>query len=149
MPTYSSQCSAVGSFAYAGYFKLYVELTEKWVDNTNNTSYVDYNVYCQSSGSGSINANHYKYFSINGEEKINTTENVNVSSPNAYISIASGTIGPIYHNEDGSKSISFYAEIKGSTYGVQAVCEGTFELTQIPRYTTVSLSMKKAAGLLR
>ena len=140
MSTYSSQCSAVGSFAYAGYFKLYVELVEKWVDNTNNTSYVDYNVYCQSSGSGSINSNHYKYFAINGEEKINITENVNASSPNAYIPIASGTIGPIYHDNDGRKTIGFYAEIQGSTYGVSASIENSFELTQIPRYTTVNNS---------
>ena len=137
MSTYSSQCSAVGSFAYAGYFKLYVELNEKWVSSTDNTSYVDYNVYCQSSGSGSINSNHYKYFSINGEEKINTTENVNASSPNAYIGIASGTIGPIYHNSDGRKTISFRAQIKGSTYGVSATIEDSFQLTHIPRYTTV------------
>lgn len=140
MSTYSSQCSAVGSFAYAGYFKLYVELNEKWVSSTDNTSYVDYNVYCQSSGSGSINSNHYKYFAINGEEKINVTENVNVSSPNAYIPIASGTIGPIYHDNDGRKTIGFYAEIQGSTYGVSASIENSFELTQIPRYTTVNNS---------
>lgn len=140
MSTYSSQCSAVGSFAYAGYFKLYVELTEKWVSNTDNTSYVDYNVYCQSSGSGSINSNHYKYFAINGEEKVNTTENVSASSPNAYIPIASGTIGPIEHDSDGRKTIGFYAEIQGSTYGVSASIENSFELTQIPRYTTVNNS---------
>ena len=140
MSTYSSQCSAVGSFAYAGYFKLYVELVEKWVDSTNNNSYVDYNVYCQSSGSGSINSNHYKYFAINGEEKVNITENVSASSPNAYIPIASGTIGPIYHDNDGRKTIGFYAEIQGSTYGVSASIENSFELTQIPRYTTVNNS---------
>lgn len=140
MSTYSEQCSAVGSFAYAEYFKLYVELVEKWVDNTSNTSYVDYNVYCQSSGSGSINSNHFKYFAINDQEIVNRTENVNVSSPNAYIGIASGTIGPIQHDTDGRKTIGFYAEIQGSTYGVAATLENSFELTQIPRYTTVTNS---------
>ena len=138
MVTYSAQCSAVGSFGYANYFKLYVVLTETEVNIANNTSKVQYNVYCQSSGSGSINANHYLYFNINGSDKRNETVKVNVSSPNAYIGIASGTTDAIQHNNDGSKSITFSAQIKASSYGVSASTSGTFTLSTIARASSVS-----------
>ncbi len=131
--TFSQQCSKVGSFSQAGNFTLYVVLNDRNGNAGTNKSKVDYNVYCQSNGSGSINARHYKYFSINGEEKINTTETVNVSSPYAYIPIASGTI-EVTHNSDGSKSIPFSAEIQGASFGVSASVSGTFQLEKIPRY---------------
>ena len=134
--TFTAGCSAVGSFSYAGNFTLYVVLTDRDGSSSTNVSQVDYNVYCQSNGSGSINAKHYKYFSINGSEKKNVTESVNVSSPYAYISIASGTIS-VTHNSDGSKTIPFSAQIKASSYGVSASVSGNFELEKIPRYTTV------------
>lgn len=140
MATYTKQCSKVGSFSYANNFILYVTLTERNVSINDNTSYVDYNVYCQSSGSGSISAKHLKYFSINGEEKTNTTEQVNVSSPNAYIPISNGSIGPIKHDDDGSKVISFEAKIEGATYGVSASLNDNFTLTTIQRKSEVSLS---------
>lgn len=131
--TFSEACSKVGSFSQASNFTLYVVLTDRDGNAGTNKSKVDYNVYCQSNGSGSINARHYKYFSINGEEKINTTEKVNVSSPYAYIPIASGTI-EVTHNSDGSKSIPFSAEIRGASFGVSASVSGTFQLEKIPRY---------------
>lgn len=140
MARYTTGCDSVGGYGYAGNFTLYVDLSEKWVDNTNNTSYVDYNVFAESSGSGSINARHFKYFVINDQEVANVTETVKASSPNAYIEIASGTIGPIYHNSDGKKTIDFYAEIEASSYGIAAYLGDSFQLTQIPRYTTVSNS---------
>lgn len=142
MATYSAQCSAVGSFGYANYFKLYVVLKEVNVSASNNTSQIQYNVYCQSSGSGSINARHLKYFNLNGSDIINTTETVKVSSPNAYIPIASGTTGAIIHNSDGSKSVPFSAKIQGATYGVSAYISGTFLLTTVARYTTVTSSVR-------
>lgn len=141
MATYEAQCSAVGSFGYASYFKLYVVLTETNVSVANNTSQIQYNVYCQSSGSGSISAKHLKYFNLNGTEIINSTVDVNVSSPNAYIPIASGTTGAIAHNSDGSKSVSFSAQIKGSSYGVSASVSGTFTLTTIARNFTSAPSI--------
>lgn len=140
--SYSKQCSAVGTFAYASYFKLYVDLEETSVSTSGNSSKVKYTVYCESSGSGSINAKHLKYFKINGSTIINETDNVNVSSPNAYIAIASGTTGAITHNSDGTKTISFEAEIKASSYGVSAKLSDTFELTAIPRYATLSHSLR-------
>ena len=134
--TFTAGCSAVGSFSYAGNFTLYVVLTDRDGSSSTNVSQVDYNVYSQSNGSGSISAKHYKYFSINGSEKKNVTESVNVSSPYAYISIASGTIS-VTHDSDGSKTIPFSAQIKASSYGVSATVSGNFELEKIPRYTTV------------
>lgn len=140
MAIYTEQCSAVGSFGYAGNFKLYVVLNDKNGNANTNKSYVDYNVYCQSDGSGSISARHYKYFSINGEEKINTTESINASSPNAYIAIASGTI-EVAHNADGTKVIPFSAEIQAASFGVSASISGNFTLNTIPRASSISISV--------
>ena len=66
MATYTQACSQVGSFSYAKYFTLYVVLTNRDGNPATNKSYIDYNVYCRSSGSGSISANHDLYFSLNG-----------------------------------------------------------------------------------
>ena len=139
--TYSETCDSVGGYSYADNFKLYVELTEVDVNVSNNTSKVRYDVYCEADGSGSISAKHLKYFRINGETIINETVSVNASSPDAYISIASGTTGAITHNSDGKKSISFEAEIDASSYGLYANIEDTFALSNIPRYATLNQSV--------
>jgi len=147
MATYSQGCYSIGGYGYAGNFTLYVELSEKWIDTNANTSYVDYNVYCQSSGSGSINANHFKYFAIDGNEVLSTTERVSASSPNAYIHLCDGTIGPLSHDGNGNRSVGFYAEITASSYGVGASIEGTFNLATIPRYAYFSKHQLEGTGL--
>lgn len=138
MATYTARCSPVGGFSYANNFMLYVILNETNISTENNSSRISYDVYCQSSGSGSINAIHFKYFNLNGQDIINANANVNVSSPNAYISIASGTTGDIVHNNDGSKSVNFRAILQGSRYGVSASVEGTFVLSTIPRASSIA-----------
>lgn len=140
---YNQKCSAVGSYSYASNFKLYVELEETSVSTSDNTSKVKYNVYCQSSGSGSISSKHLKYFKINGDVIINETVSVSASSPNALIKIASGTTGAISHKSDGSKTISFTAQIKASSYGVSASINKDFELTKIERYFTSTPGFSK------
>lgn len=134
--TFSKTCSAVGSFSYAGNFKLYVELTNTGEDVSANTSKVKYNVYCQkpSDKGGSISAKHLKYFKINGKEVVNETVNVDASGYPAKISIASGTTSAIEHKDDGTKTISFSAKIKASSFGVSATIEDDFTLDTIPRY---------------
>lgn len=139
MATYTQQCTKVGSFSYAGNFTLYVVLNDRDGNSSTNKSQVDYNVYCQSSGSGSISARHRRYFSLNGSTIIDTTETINASSPNAYIPIASGTM-EITHNDDGSKKIPFSAIIQGATYGVSASISGDFTLNTIPRASSISCS---------
>lgn len=139
MATYSAQCSAVGSFGYASNFKLYVVLTNRDGKSETNKSYVDYNVYCQSSGSGSIDAKHQLYFWLAGKLIRNETINVKASSPNAYIAIASGSM-EIEHESDGKKSITFEAIISASSYGVYAKINENFELTTIPRASSISCS---------
>ena len=143
--TYSKTCSAVGSFSYAGNFKLYVELNETSVSTSDNTSKVKYNVYCQkpSDTGGSIDAKHLKYFKINGKEIINSTSTVDVSGYPAKISIASGTTDAIKHGSDGSKSISVSAKIEASSYGVKASISETFALTDIARYFTDTPILQK------
>lgn len=141
--TFTQACSQIGSFTYAKYFTLYVVLTNRDGNSATNKSYVDYNVYCRSSGSGSISANHDLYFSLNGNVIRNENVYVNVSSPNANIAIASGTL-EIEHTSDGSKIIPFGASISATGgYGVSASKTGTFELEKIPRYANLtSLSVK-------
>lgn len=142
MATYKQGCSKVGGFSYASNFTLYVILTDRDGNSSTNKSFVDYNVYCQSSGSGSINAKHRRFFSINNSTKIDTTGTINASSPNAYIPITSGTI-EVQHNDDGSKTIPFSAQIQASSYGVSATLNGNFTLNKIPRYANfTSLSIK-------
>lgn len=115
-----------------------MELTETSYSIDANTSNVHYKVYCQSSGSGSINATHAEYVSINGSEVRNWSGNVYAKSPNAYIGICEGDLTGIGHNSDGTKSIPFYAKIAASSYGVFAEMSGTFYLTTIPRASTVT-----------
>lgn len=139
MATYTQVCSQVGNFSYAKYFTLYVALSDRDGNTSTNKSQVDYNVYCQSSGSGSISANHQLYFSLNGNVIKNENTYVNVSSPNAFIQIASGTL-EVEHNSDGSKTINFEASIKATGgYGVSASKSDTFELTKINRYPTFTV----------
>lgn len=140
MAIYSEQCSAIGGFGYAGNFKLYVILNDKNGDANSNKSQVEYNVYCQASGSGSISARHKKYFNLNGTTIVDTTESISASSPNAYISVASGTL-EVLHNNDGTKVIPFSAEIQAVNYGVSASINGNFTLNTIPRASNISISV--------
>ena len=141
MATYSAGCSKVGSFNYAQYFTLYVQLSERDSDTSSNTSVVDYTVFCQSSGSGSINAKHYLYFNLGGNVYRDETVQVNVSSPNAYIGIASGSM-TVNHNSDGTASLNFSAQIQASSYGVSASLSDTFTCSTIPRYFTSTPTIK-------
>lgn len=138
MATYSVGCNKVGSFNYAQYFTLYVTLSERDINSANNTSVVDYNVYCQSSGSGSINAKHFLYFSLGGNVIRNETVQVNVSSPNAYIGIASGSM-TVTHDSSGNASLAFSAQIAASSYGVSASINNTFTCATIPRYANFTV----------
>lgn len=132
--TFTQACSQVGSFSYAKYFTLYVVLTDRDGSSSTNKSSVDYNVYCQSSGSGSISANHTLYFELGGNVIRNENVYVNVSSPNAYIQIAKGTM-TVTHNSDGTSALNFGASITATGgYGVSASTSGTFVLETISRY---------------
>ncbi len=138
MATYTKQCSKIGSFNYATNFTLYIILEETGIDVNNNRSKIKYNVYCQSSGSGSISSKHMKWFRLNGVDITNENIQVSASSPNAYIAIASGTTDYITHNNDGSLSVSWGASIKADSYGVSAETSGTFAMSTIPRASGIS-----------
>ena len=133
--TFTAGCSAVGGFSYARYFTLYVILTDRDGNPATNRSLVDFNVYCQSSGSGSINARHRLYFNINGVTSRDETVQVNAGSPYAYIQIASGTI-EVDHNAGGT--IPFTALIQAQSYGLSSSISGNFTLENIPRYTSIT-----------
>lgn len=140
----TAACSKVGSFAYSQYFTLYVDLTESISGNVNT---VTYNVYCKSSGSGSINAKHALYFELGGQVFKNETVQINVSSPNAFIQIASGTKQYTY---DGDFQVWVGAYIKASSYGVSAEIGQVVNLTRINRYanfTSLSVSSRTSSSV--
>lgn len=141
MGIYTKGCSAIGGFSYANNFTLYVILNETDIDIANNRSKIQYDVYCQSNGSGSINSKHAEWFSLNGKsyvDRINNPVDVNAKSPNAYIPIANGTTEYITHNNDGTMSIPFEASIKGKDYGISADLTGTFIMSTIARASSIS-----------
>ena len=149
MATYTAGCSSVGGFGYAGNFTLYVELANSGGNPNTNISTVWYKVYCSSNGSGSINSAHFEYFELNGTVIKNENVSVSVSSPNAYIPIAEGHID-VGHNADGTKTVSFNAQIRGLTYGVSSSVSGNFTLDTIPRYanlTSLSVSGRTSSSL--
>lgn len=137
MATYRAGCSSVGGYSYAGNFSLYVELNDTNTNIGNNTSQVQYNVYCRSNGSGSISATHTIAFTLNGQQIINQTKSISASSPNANIPIANGSL-TVTHNSDGTKSVSFSASIQARSYGVSASLSNTFNLNTIPRASSIT-----------
>lgn len=141
---YTAACSAAGGFGYSQYFTLYVDLKESIVDNVNT---VQYDVYCSSSGSGSISARHNVYFELGGDVLINQEISVNVSSPNAYIHITSGSKQYTY---DGTHSVWVGAYIHAVNYGVTADIGTTHTLTTINRYanfTSLYVSSKTSSSV--
>lgn len=143
--TFSKKCSVVGGFKWAREFTLYVELEEVDINISKNTSKVKYNVYAEKpKKTGSyFHARHLKYFKIYGDTITNTTQKLNVSGYPATIRIASGTTDEIKHNNDGNKTISFSAKIKGVNYGISASIEEDFELDKIPRGFTSTPNLSR------
>lgn len=131
---FSKQCTSVGGYPYADNFVLYVDLTDTNSNPQANTSVVTYDVYVESSGSGSIDAIHELYFALNGQVIKSSTENVHAESPNAYIQIAQGSM-TIQHDPNGAKRVSFEAGIEATGYGIATYpnLSGEFDLIPIPR----------------
>lgn len=132
-------CSAVGSFGYAGRFTLYVVLTNRDANPATNQSVVDYNVYFQNtSGGGTFTSNTRLYFALNGGVIKDSTSSI-TGPRNGSVSIASGstTIG---HNNDGTKTISYHALVKSTSFGIYGELSGNFTLTTIPRASSITCS---------
>lgn len=141
--TFSESCSAIGGYPYASHFTLYVTLTNRDGNPNTNKSYVDYHIYCESDGPGSISADHQMFFSTSQHGVVfDKVEYVQESSPNAYIEIGNGTLEAT-HNPDGTGSLNFEvsidasAEYGGGGYGLECTFQKTFTLENIPRYTTI------------
>jgi hypothetical protein len=137
MATYSQVCSNVGSFTYGNRFTLYVVLTNRNGDPATNKSVVDYNVYFQNtSGGGTFTSQTRLYFALNGGVIKDSTSSI-TGPRNGSVSIASGST-TIDHNSDGTKSISYHALVKSTSFGISGEISGTFALTTIPRASSVS-----------
>ena len=139
MATYSQVCSNVGSFTYGNRFTLYVVLTNRDGDPATNKSWVDYNVYFENtSGGGTFTSNTRLYFALNGGVIKDSTSSI-TGPRNGQVSIASGST-QIEHNADGTKSISYHALVKSTSFGISGEISGTFALTTIPRASTITCS---------
>lgn len=119
-------------------------MTDRDGNPNTNKSYVDYHIYCESDGPGSIAADHQMYFATSARGlEFDKVEYVQESSPNAYIEVGSGTI-EVSHNNDGTGSITFDVSIDASSeyggggYGLESTFQGTFTLETIPRYATIT-----------
>lgn len=132
----------------AQYYTLSLEVNETSYSIANNTSEVSWalklssrNNYSFSSWSFPITAN------VDGEVY---NENISRSmSANSTITIASGT-KTIYHNSDGTKSISCSATVRatGASYLPGNIdVSGTLALTNIPRYANFTEHYVQSTGL--
>lgn len=139
MANYSEGCSTVGSFGYASRFTLYVELSNRDGNPATNKSIVDYHAYLENtSGGGTFTSQTRLYFTVNNSVIKDTTSSV-TGPRNGRVEIASGSI-EITHNDDGKKTIPFQALVKSTNYGVSSNIQNNFELTTIPRASSISCS---------
>ena len=139
MATYSQVCSNVGSFTLGNRFTLYVVLTNRDGNPSTNKSVVDYNVYFENtSGGGTFTSRTRLYFALNGGVIKDTTSEI-TGPRNGSVLIASGST-QIDHNSDGTRSISYHALVKSSSFGISGEISGTFTLNTIPRASTITCS---------
>ena len=137
MATYSVTCSNVGSFTYGNRFTLYVKLSNRDGNPATNKSVVDYEAYFENtSGGGTFSSKTRLYFAINGQVIKDSTGEV-TGPRNGKVTIAKGSI-TVDHNPDGNKSVGFQALVQSTNFGIYGNIENSFELTKIPRYTSIT-----------
>lgn len=126
----------------ASRYTLKLEVWESYVGNSSeNYSTVNWKVNLASGAYSFADWNIPTYVNVDGEV-YNASPKLTIGA-NSEITIASGSKN-IWHNNNGSKSISCSAIINNtSAYYLPgyASCGGTFTLTNIPRYATVYQSL--------
>ena len=128
----------IEKFTSSGYAKLAMEVTETGYSIENNDSPVKYNLWLERGSTWVYDLNNETWAeaTINGQTVVNKYVSFDLRNTNRVL-LDSGTI-TIPHNDDGSKTITFWARILNvADQGDINWFSGTLELTNIPRASAI------------
>ena len=128
----------IEKFTSSGYAKLAMEVTETGYSIENNDSPVKYNLWLERGSTWVYDLNNETWAeaTINGQTVVNKYVSFDLRNTNRVL-LGSGTI-TIPHNDDGSKTITFWARILNvADQGDINWFSGTLELTNIPRASAI------------
>ena len=129
----------IEKFTNSGYAKLAMEVVETGYSIENNDSPVKYHLWLERGSTWVFDLNNETWAeaTINGQTVINKYVSFDLRNTNRVL-LGSGTI-TIPHNEDGSKTITFWARILNvADQGNINWFSGTLGLTNIPRSSAVN-----------
>ena len=128
----------IEKFTSSGYAKLAMEVTETGYSIENNDSPVKYNLWLERGSTWVYDLNNETWAeaTINGQTVVNKYVSFDLRNTNRVL-LGSGTI-TIPHNDDGRKTITFWARILNvADQGDINWFSGTLELTNIPRASAI------------
>nr|DAN59624.1 MAG TPA: protein of unknown function DUF859 [Caudoviricetes sp.] len=128
----------IEKFTSSGYAKLAMEVTETGYSIENNDSPVKYNLWLERGSTWVFDLNNESWAeaTINGQTVIGKYVSFDLRNTDRVL-LGSGTL-TIPHNEDGSKTITFWARILDvADQGDINWFSGTLGLTNIPRASTI------------
>ena len=129
----------IEKYTSSGYAKLAMEVVETGYSIENNDSPVEYNLWLERGSTWVYDLNNESWAeaTINGQTVISKYVSFDLRNTNRVL-LGSGTL-TIPHNEDGSKTITFWARILNvADQGDINWFSGTFGLTNIPRASAIS-----------
>lgn len=128
----------IEKYTSSGYAKLAMEVTETGYSIENNNSSVKYNLWLEQGSTWVFDLNNETWAeaTINGQTVVNKYVSFDLRNTNRVL-LGSGTI-TVPHNEDGSKTITFWARILNvADQGDINWFSGTLGLTNIPRASAI------------
>lgn len=128
----------IEKYTSSGYARLAMEVTETGYSIENNDSPVDYKLWLERGSTWVYDLNNETWAeaTINGQTVVNKYVSFDLRNTNRVL-LGSGTI-TIPHNEDGSKTITFWARILNvADQGDINWFSGTLGLTNIPRASAI------------
>jgi Siphovirus protein of unknown function (DUF859). len=129
----------IEKYTSSGYAKLAMEVVETGYSIENNDSPVEYKLWLERGSTWVYDLNNETWAeaTINGQTVVNKYVNFDLRNTNRVL-LGSGTIR-IPHNEDGSKTITFWARILNvADQGNINWFSGTLGLTNIPRSSAIN-----------
>lgn len=128
----------IEKYTSSGYAKLAMEVTETTYSIENNDSPVQYNLWLERGSTWVYDLNNETWAeaTINGQTVVNKYVSFDLRNTNRVL-LGSGTI-TIPHNDDGSKTITFWARILNvADQGDINWFSGALDLTNIPRASAI------------
>ena len=129
----------IEKYTSSGYARLAMEVTETGYSIENNDSQVDYKLWLERGSTWVYDLNNETWAeaTINGQTVVNKYVSFDLRNTNRVL-LGSGTI-TIPHNEEGSKTITFWARILNvADQGNINWFSGTLGLTNIPRASAIN-----------